>query len=531
MGQSPGSRAASPWTAEQIGRLVSPGSDPADTLANIVQLVQARFASDACSLYLLESERATLVLSAAVGLNPDSVGRTGVRVGEGPIGVVAEGRAPQVHSSFIGVPVLHRTLLQGVLIMQARPPRAFTADEGTQLLASVAQLTPFISHARAEARRRLECRLVEQAKAQLLATLAAGLAHELNNKLMPITSYAELMLDEVDAIGSDDLKEACATIRESAFEAADVLERLVHLSTTTPAAHGPCDLAAVVRKAAESMQPLIESAGVRVTLAVSDGPLALAGDAEQLHRLCVNLIDNAIEAMTQAVTRDAIVKLDSTPGGAVLSVSDTGVGIAADILPRIFDPYFTTKDSRGEGTGLSICYGVVKQHGGDIKVVSKVGQGTTFQVTLPTRPGARISVSDDAAIATPVARFEARRVLVIDDDERMLDLVAAMLESKLGCRVERARNGLDATSALQRSDFDLVVSDVRMPLMDGVELLEWIAVNQPSVLRRTMFMTGDATPKGPCSDIQRAGRPLLRKPFSLDALVNTATRVIGSCSA
>ena len=266
MGQSTGSRDATPpWTLEELGRVVSPSGDPADTLATLVQLVQDRCVADACSLYLLESERATLVLSAAVGLDPENVGRTGVRIGEGPIGAVAESRRPLVYPSFIGVPLVHRTLLQGVIVMQARSPRVFTDADGERLMKSSDQLAPLVSQARAEARRLLECHLVERAKAELLDTLAAGISHELNNKLMPIASYAELMLEDAGESGSDDLKEGCATIRDSVFEAARILEQLVCIANIKPTEHGPCDLAATVRDAVADMQPAIDAAGVHLT--------------------------------------------------------------------------------------------------------------------------------------------------------------------------------------------------------------------------------------------------------------------------
>ncbi len=514
------------WTIDELGRVASPGCDPADTLANIVHLVQRRFTADACSLYLLESERATLVLTASVGLNPENVGRAGVRVGDGPIGAAAESRTANVHPSFVAVPVIHRSLLQGVIVMQARSPRVFNEQDAQQLVAGVRQLAPFICQARAEVRRLLECRLVERAKADLLETLAGGITHELNNKLMPITSYAELMLEEAGDGASDDLREGCETIRESAFEAAHILEQLVLIANTHPVEHAACDLTAAVREAVAALQPELDTAGVRLAADIHPAPLQIAGHEPHLRQVCVNLMRNAMEAMGSAANRELTLHLEKTEGGAILTVSDRGTGIAPDMLPRIFDPYFTTKESRSEGVGLSFCQAVVKQHGGDIRVVSRMGQGTAFHVTLPVRPGVRVAVEESPAASVPFARFESRRVLVIDDDERMLELVAVVLESKLGCRVDRARNGLDARSALEHGVFDLVLSDVHMPLMDGVELLEWITANQPNVLRRTMFMTGDAMTKGPSGDIQRSGRPLLRKPFSLDALVSAASRMI-----
>jgi signal transduction histidine kinase/ActR/RegA family two-component response regulator len=527
--QPSGSQAASPWTLDAIGAVVSPEGDPGATLENIVQLVQRRFEAAACSLYLLESERATLVLSAGVGVESEGVGRLGVRVGDGSIGVVGETRQPDLRPSSMVVPLVQRGLLQGVIVLQAAPSREFGDADLQALLSGAAQLAPIVSHARVEARHLIERRLVQRAKAELLETLAAGIAHELNNKLMPITSYAELMLEEIQPLESPDLVEGCNTIRDSAFEAAHVLERLVQLATTSPAVHGSCDFADVARQALAAVRPAMDSAGVTCNLQVPAGSLTVCGDAEQLKDVCLQLLTNAVEAMAATDRRELTVQIEFGPGHAVLTVADTGRGIDPEIMPRVFDPYFTTKESRSHGVGLGVSLGIVKQHGGDIRISSKVGSGTTIRVALPVRPGEQVAVP--ARASAPVARFETRRALVIDDDERMLDLVAAMLESRLGCRVERAKNGLDARSAIEKHEFDLVLSDVRMPHMDGVELLEWITSNRPDVLRHTMFMTGDPSGKGAVNDIQRSGRPLLRKPFSLDALVNAATRVISVPSA
>jgi CheY-like chemotaxis protein len=131
-----------------------------------------------------------------------------------------------------------------------------------------------------------------------------------------------------------------------------------------------------------------------------------------------------------------------------------------------------------------------------------------------------------AVVPAGAPRFESHRVLVVDDDDRMLELIEAVLRSKLGCRVERASNGADAASAIDHTEFNLVLSDVLMPRMNGVELMEWIDQHQPQVAERLVFMTGDANPRGPGDELRRAGRPVLAKPFSLDALIAVAESVL-----
>lgn len=128
--------------------------------------------------------------------------------------------------------------------------------------------------------------------------------------------------------------------------------------------------------------------------------------------------------------------------------------------------------------------------------------------------------------ANALPRFESHRVLVVDDDDRMLELIEAVLRSKLGCRVERASNGADAASAIDHTNFNLVLSDVLMPRMNGLELMQWIDRHRPQVAERLVFMTGDANPKGPGDELRRAGRQVLAKPFSLETLVAVAESVL-----
>lgn len=145
-------------------------------------------------------------------------------------------------------------------------------------------------------------------------------------------------------------------------------------------------------------------------------------------------------------------------------------------------------------------------------------------------PASAVDVARPASVVSVVSpglpRFESHRVLVVDDDDRMLELIDAVLSSKLGCRVDRASNGADAASAIDHINFSLVLSDVLMPRMNGLELLHWIDRHRPQVAERLVFMTGDANPKGPGDELRRAGRQVLAKPFSLDTLVAVAEAVL-----
>jgi len=541
--------ALSLWTLEEIGRVVSQSGDPDETLRNVVHLIRRRFATDVCSLYMLDFERANLVLSATVGLDPDSVGKVRMRLDEGLVGLVAETGQPQVladatthrrfkyfpdagedrYHSFLGVPVIARGLLQGVLVIQTIESRVFGPHDVRMLAAAATQVAPILFDARRQQRRVVEREVAQRAKAELLETLAGGVAHELNNKLMPVAGYAELMLDEALRLGNTELQEGCRTIRDSVFEAAQILRQLLQLSKPATSDFIVCDFRQIAEQAATLVRLRLQETGTALVIELGDDDILINADAGQLKQVFVNIVWNAIDAMERVPHRSLTIRLQRLGSTATLSFADCGDGIARHVLPRIFDPFFTTKPpSRGTGLGLSMCMAIVRQHGGDIRVSTTEGVGTAFHVSVPIFEG---SYDDDAA-AVPLPAPEAhrpvtlQRVLVVDDEERLLQFAADALRTKLGCTIDRARNGLEATVALERDDFDLIVSDVRMPHMNGVELLAWIRTHRPEALSRTVFMTGDGSGGGLNGEIRRAGRPLLRKPISLAALVAAAERIL-----
>lgn len=535
------------WTLEEISHLVSYSGDPGETLTNIVLLIQQRFLTDVCSVYLLESDRSTLVLAATIGLHPDGVGRIRMRLDEGLVGLTAKTLKPQVvadatmhprfkyfpeagedlYRSFVGVPVIERAGLQGVLVVQTIESRLFSDNEVRMLLTAGNQLAPIVSDARAERRRAQHGEIVRHAKTELVETLAGGIAHELNNKLMPVVGFAELLVAEADRLGSLRLHEYGETIHASALEAAQIIRQLLQLSKPLVDNQAVCDFRDVIRQAVTLVRLRLQETGVALTLDVPEEEILVKVDPGQLKQVFVNLVWNAIDAMEQAEVRELTIRLHVSGGMATLSFTDRGQGIAPEALLRIFDPFFTTKaPSRGTGLGLSVCLAIVKQLGGDIRVQSTLGVGTSFHVVVPVH-------ADQAAppakppIEAPIPTLpEGQRVLVIDDEEPVAKVVARALQSRLGCVVERARNGEEALVFIERSDFALILSDIRMPSMNGVEFLRWLAASRPDLLPKTVFMTGDARSSALNAEIEKAGQPVLRKPFTLDALLRMATGIL-----
>lgn len=281
------------------------------------------------------------------------------------------------------------------------------------------------------------------------------------------------------------------------------------------------------------VNPEIANEGLRlVTLRLREGDIVLTVtqpeavvpvfvDSTQIKQVLVNLVLNAVDAMEPVATKTLSVRLKADAKRTVLEVEDSGLGIADEHLARIFDPFFTTKaPDKGTGLGLSVCAAIVKQHCGDLTVRSQPGIGTTFVVSLPVR--ARRERAPDPLVARPAVTgaFDASSVLVVDDDAPVAAFVRRALQSHLSCEVEVAQDGGVAILRLQERRFSLVLSDVRMPRVNGVELLDWVAAHQPERARRVAFMTGDTGDSALNARLSGLDTPVIRKPFTLTVLVD-----------
>ena len=474
-----------------------------------------------------------------------------IPISEGLVGLVAETRQPlfaqdatshprfkyiaesgeDPYHTFVGVPILDRGILQGVLVVQTIEPRVFDEDDIRMIMTAGAQVAPVVSDARLEQRHAVESDIAQRAKRELVETLAGGIAHELNNKLMPVAGFAELLIAEAERMGSASLQDYGHTIHDSVLEAVQIIRQLLQLSKPDreqSADYIACDLREIVSQALTLVRLRLQEAATPVEVELPAGPVPIRADASQIKQVFLNLVWNAIDAMDRVPDRHLTIRLQVNASTATLSCIDRGQGIPPDILPRVFDPFFTTKEpSRGTGLGLSVCQAIARQHGGDIRVQSEMGVGTSFHVVLPINAAEALSPQKATAGRLPFHVLPGHRVLVVDDEEPVLQVVSQALEKKLGCLVEKAHNGVEARLALENREFALVLSDIRMPTMNGVEFLQWAAGHRPELLPKVVFMTGDAGQSPLNAAIERAKRPVLRKPFSLETLLTSASKILG----
>jgi PAS domain S-box-containing protein len=376
-------------------------------------------------------------------------------------------------------------------------------------------------------------------RAERMASLGhtlAGVAHELNNPLAAISGFAQILLKT--NLPKED-RSAIETVHREAKRAAKIVKDLLTFARRQESSERHrVDLNGIVRYIADTQRYAMETHGVLCELVLSDEPAFVAADPAQLEQVMLNLLVNARQAL-EAMTTTAVVGRgpsvsSRTPmivirtavrGNTVaLEVSDNGPGIAAAELPRIWDPFWTTKEEgEGTGLGLSVVHGIVTQHGGTIDVETRVGAGTTFTVSLPI-----LGRDDDAdgraaaeALAVIPATAQADRpldILVIDDEEVIVGLLVRYFSSR-GHAVVPAHEGRQALRVAERSSFDVVICDLRMPGMDGAEVIRRLKELPSCTSARFILSTGDtATPAVRLNIDGLALAAVVDKPYEVEAL-------------
>jgi two-component system cell cycle sensor histidine kinase/response regulator CckA len=351
-------------------------------------------------------------------------------------------------------------------------------------------------------------------RAERMASLGhtlAGVAHELNNPLAAISGFAQILLKT--QLPKED-RSAIETIHREAKRAAKIVKDLLTFARRQDSSERyRVDVNDIVRYIADTQRYAMETHGVLCELVLSDEPAFVAADPAQLEQVMLNLLVNArqaLETMTAPVIagrvamgaiRTPMVVIRTTVRGGMVSleISDNGPGIAAGELPRIWDPFWTTKEEgEGTGLGLSVVHGIVTEHGGTIDVETRVGAGTTFTVSLPAfgRDGDDSLTTAEIAAVSPVGQNAERPldILVIDDEEVIVGLLVRYFSSR-GHAVVPAHEGRQALRVAERSSFDVVICDLRMPGMDGAEVIRRLKELPTCANARFILSTGDtATP-------------------------------------
>jgi len=360
-----------------------------------------------------------------------------------------------------------------------------------------------------------------------LGTLVGGVAHELNNPLAAIVGFVQLLL--MDDRMPDD-REDLETIRREAERMAKIVSdlRLFARDREDEPAAGRVSVNDVVRHVLRTREYSLRTHNVEVREEMDPDLPPVLGDRGRLEQVVLNLVVNAEQALHDCEgARRLLLRTRRSASGVTIQVEDSGPGIPPDHLERVFDPFFTTKPpGEGTGLGLSLVHRIVTEYGGELRVDSQVGTGTTFRIDLPRAPEAEESAGEpEPVIRAPLGR--RLRVLVVDDEEIVRQVVVRFL-ARNGHAVDEAADGAQALALLDGDPqrYDVILSDLRMPGLGGDALLARLREHGQGMDRRLVFLTGDTASESASRILAEANVPVLAKPIDLNALIEMLARMV-----
>lgn len=378
-------------------------------------------------------------------------------------------------------------------------------------------------------RKRLEAELRQAQKMEAIGRLTGAIAHDFNNLLVAILGHAELL--EMSLDHQPDLMEHVTQISRAGDRAASLVKQLLAFSHKQVMQPKVLNINRVFAEMEQMLNRLLGE-NIQIKARFTDTPLWVKMDPGQLEQVIVNLTTNARDAMPEGGTLSfvtSLVEISQTNSGsnenlaagcyASFCVGDTGSGIGSATVANIFEPFFTTKESgKGTGLGLSTVYGITKRIGGDVAVQTEEGKGSIFQIYLPISNEAPPVEKADLKSAEP-SPLGAEIILLVEDDPSVAGLIKMVLRGA-GYTVHYAENGQEALDLIahQELEFDLLLTDVAMPLMGGPELVSQLRVNLP--LLKVLYISGYTSSSLTDFGNLREGVNLIHKPFSSQDLLS-----------
>jgi len=326
--------------------------------------------------------------------------------------------------------------------------------------------------------------IVQAEKLRAMGEMASGVAHDFNNVLAAILGNIQLLLYSFEHYGPDEIRERLKTIEQASKDGAETVRRIQDFTGKRKDREFiPLFFNDIVKEVAAITEPRwkdqAQKKGIQIELIQHLGEVPpIVGNPSELREVLTNILFNAVDAMPQG-GQIAFSTQPHSEGWVELKITDTGIGMTEEVKKRIFDPFFTTKGVTSSGLGMSVSYGIIKRHGGEILVESETGKGTTFIIHLPIGFGEDVKEIKEKA-EKPVGAIRHARILVIDDEEAVRDILSRMLRTK-GHLVDVAEDGDVGIERFKSQPFDLVFTDLGMPKMSGWEVGKALKALDPAI--------------------------------------------------
>ncbi|MFQ5464595.1 MAG: ATP-binding protein [Thermodesulfobacteriota bacterium] len=364
--------------------------------------------------------------------------------------------------------------------------------------------------------------LLHSEKLSSVGKLVAGIAHELNNPLMGIMGFSQILMDMPGDKKIEEVKDKLQKIYHESLRTAKIVQNLLTFARANRTERGYHDVNEIIRHTLELREYSLKANNIEVVLDLDPGLHKTMADLFQLQQVFINLMNNAEDAMVASKGRGRLhISTRSRPGKTEITFADTGPGIPKEIIHKVFDPFFTTKEvGRGTGLGLSITHGIITEHGGTIDIRSEPGQGAVITIELPVVKREQWAVVERA---TGAGRLDesitaGKRVLVVDDEKSVRDTLSDIL-SKEGFAVDTAREGREALDLMGSRRYSLVVTDIKMPGVSGMELYRSIVEKHRYLKNRVIIFTGDVFSEDILGFLKETKVPHILKPFEMKELI------------
>ncbi|MCE0485097.1 MAG: ATP-binding protein [Methylacidiphilales bacterium] len=417
------------------------------------------------------------------------------------------------------VPIIVEEKVWGLINLDGLEANAFD-DSTLSTIVLLAELAAFAIKLRIDLteQERLQRHLIQSEKLASLGETIAGIAHEINNPLTSILSNAQLLA--LRRGGPADEASINAIVLE-AKRTADLVKNLLAFSRKESKKREVIGVNELIKQAVNLKRYQLRVNNIQLIAEPCEVSYPVLVTAQQMQQVLLNLLNNAEQAITKT-NQQGIIKVEGGRRGDMvyITVSDNGSGIPPHVLPFIFDPFFTTKNlGEGTGLGLSIAHTLIENHGGTISAKSEPGN-TVFTIELPmARSPKMVSDSKETQpLPSPPKRAKrVGRVLVVDDESAIVDAICEFLDLQ-NITADKANDGQQALMLLGRNRYDAIISDIRMPGIDGPQLYERAAAINPAYRNRFLFMSGDLVRDSTQSFVSSLNCPCLAKPFALQVL-------------
>lgn len=550
-------------TAIGMGSVINSSLNLVKVLTLIMSHANRVTHSEASTLMLLDDRTGELVFSIPTGPKAEQLIDIRLPSGKGIAGWVVKKEVPVLVSdaktdprfypkidkirgietkSILCVPLKAKSKLIGALeVINKTDDTSFCEEDELLLSIFASQAALAIENARLygelkerwEEQKLMQKRLTESEKFKALGQMASGVAHDFNNILSAIMGYSEIALLNIPQKSPE--RKNIDQVLKASNRATELVRQILAFSRQSTQELMPVKINHLVKEALNLFRASLPST-IEIHQDITTDDCMVMADATQIHQVLMNLCTNAHYAMRgeEGILRIALTSVelkddamtpypDLQPGAHIkISVSDNGHGIEQQIMERIFDPYFTTKDvGVGTGMGLAVVHGIVKSHGGTITVSSTPGTGTTFKILLP-RTNHEFESKMETEEPLPLGK---ERILFVDDEEILVDLGKEMLEH-LGYQLTGCYSSLEAleTFQTQPNDFDLVITDMTMPQMTGDQLVTEIQNIRSGV--PTILCTGLIDKRTEENATARGISAFLTKPYATRDLANTVRQVL-----